>query len=273
MPALRRRASSLPELLVALVLTAIAGLLGAGLLATTERRVRAAAADDRTAQLTRDVSHVLGSEISAAAWPGLVVMGDTALELDAHVGSSVACVVGPGSVVLPAATTTRDEPYTAWRQPAEAGDLLWALDTAGTWGVGVVAAVVERADGAGCPADGAFRTAADSAARRPVYRLTLGSPLPAGVLRGAPLRITRRVRWVLYRAADRQWWLGYRRCSAGCAAAQPVTGPFAAPGDSGLAFRVGSGAVVTVTFRPPAAGATLPQLARRRWSVRGAPAP
>lgn len=273
MPAVTRRASSLPELMVALVLTAIAGLLGAGLLATTERRIRTATAEDRTAQLGRDVSHALGSDISAAAWPGLVVLGDTALELDAHVGSAVACVVGPGLVVLPAATTTLDEPYTVWRQPVEAGDVLWARDTAGTWGSGGIGLVAERWDGAGCPADGVFRTPADSVARRPVYRLTLGRPLPAGVLPGAPVRVTRRVRWVLYQAADRQWWLGYRRCGAGCGAAQPVTGPFAAPRDSGLTFRIGAGAVVTAAFRPPASGAVLPLVSSRRWSVRGAPVP
>jgi len=269
----KRRASSLPELLVALVLTAVAGLLGASLLATTERRVRAASGDDRAAQLARDVSHVLGGDISAAVWPGIGVRGDTALDLDAHVGASVACVVAPGAVALPAATTSQDEPYTVWRQPAEPGDVLFARDTSGAWWAATIVSVTERADGAGCPADGVFRTVADSIARRPAYRVTVGGAMSPGVLRGAPVRIARRVRWVLYRAADRQWWLGYRRCAATCGAAQPVTGPFAAPLDSGLTFGIASRGVVTVTFRPAAEGTVPAPVVRRRWSVRGAPPP
>lgn len=270
---MKRRAASLPELLVALVLSAVAGLIGTGLLATTERRLRSAARDDRSAQLARDVAHVLGAEISGAAWPNVAVLGDTGLELDAHIGASVACHVGPGSVILPSATTSLDEPYTVWRQPAEPGDVLLARDTAGAWRAQAIVTIAERGDGAGCPADGVFRTAADSIARRPAYRVTVGGSLPPGVLTGAPVRITRRVRWVLYRAADRQWWLGYRRCGAACGAAQPVTGPLAAPHDSGLTFRVDAGAVITVTFRPPPEGPVPPPVFRQRWSVRGAPTP
>lgn len=269
MSAVTRRAASLPELLVALVLAGIAGTLGAGLLSVAERRLRASAASDVAAQLARDVAHLLGPEIAAAWWPGVEVRGDTALELDSHVGVSVACVVAPLAVVLPSAATDVGDPYTAWRQPIEPGDALAARDTGGVWHSRTVVAVVERGDGAGCPADGVLRTAADSALRRPVYSLSLAGSFPPGVLPGAPVRVRRRVRWALYRAADSRWWLGYRRCTPACGPAQPVAGPFASPRDTGLAYSIAADAVLTVAFRPASGGGLAP-LAVRHWAVRGA---
>jgi hypothetical protein len=63
---------------------------------------------------------------------------------------------------------------------------------------------------------------------RLVLAITGVAALPPGLAPGTPLRVTRRVRWSLYRASDRRWWLGFREQAAGSgalAAVQPVVGP------------------------------------------------
>jgi prepilin-type N-terminal cleavage/methylation domain-containing protein len=69
------------------------------------------------------------------------------------------------------------------------------------------------------------------------------------------VRVTRRVRFMLYRGGDARWWLGQRTCSASapvsCGAAQPVAGPLS-PSPMGLRVAIdssGSIRVVTVQAR------------------------
>jgi hypothetical protein len=82
------------------------------------------------------------------------------------------------------------------------------------------------------------------------------------------VRLARRVRWTIYRASDRQWWLGQRRCAPACGAAQPVAGPLAAPMDSGLRFATDADGAVRVTFRGVRSGVAA-RVESRTWAVRG----
>ncbi|MDQ8165452.1 MAG: hypothetical protein P3A28_06830 [Gemmatimonadota bacterium] len=258
----RSGATSLAELCIALVLGSVAAAVGLGVLVTAERHARRDRDSGRESQAVRDVSHVLVTEVASARAGSIVARGDTAIDIASHVGVSVACRVGADELVLPPAQTSLAAPYTHWRHVAEAGDQLsvWDTTAGGRWVSARVDSVAAKPDGAGCPADGAFRSVADSVVRRPVTWLRVSPPPPPGVVRGAPVRVYRELRWMLYRSSGKAWWLGTRRCSAGCAAAQPVAGPLAAPGDSGLVFEPMPDGGLTITLRaePPVRGGGSP---------------
>jgi hypothetical protein len=268
-----RRGATVAELAIALLLAGVAAALGAGILLAAERRSRRDGDDGIAAQVTRDVLHVLGAEIAAARWDAIIVRGDTALELQAHVGVSVACVAAGDVLVLPSSTTSLGDPYSVWRSPPEVGDVIVVWDTAGTgaWFSTPADSVSSVASGAGCVAGGPFRSLADSLAQLSVTRVRLTASLPAGVAPGAPVRVFRLLRWMLYRGGDGRWWLGQRRCSiSACGSAQPVAGPLASPADSGLAFIDDADGGVVVSVRAERR-ASMPPVVRREFTIRGFP--
>lgn len=269
----RGRAGALvAELAVALLLAGVAAVIGGGVLVATERRLRRDASGDRATQAIRDVVHALSTDIEAALPDSFRARGDTALDLYAHVGVSVVCVKSGRVVVLPGATSSTGTPYSFWRQLPEAGDLLVAWDSSGSgrWHSAAVDSVAMVTDGAGCSTASAFRTRADSVARIAVTRLRVTPPLPPRVSAGAPLRIFRAVRWVLYRGSDGAWSLGYRRCPAGvCGTVQPVAGPLSPAADSGLAFGLGEPGVIGIAVRTPGAPGAGATSARVSVPLRG----
>lgn len=268
-----RTGATVAELAIALVIASVAASIGATLLVAAERRARRDTTNGVASQTARDVSHALGTEIAAARWDSLVLRTDTAIDMQAHVGLSVVCAVGPLVIVLPGTQTSLGVPFTFWRQPPEVSDILLVWDTAGAaWRETVINGVSTPADGGGCATTSGFRSVADSNARIPVTRLHLETPFAGPIGIGTPVRLTRRVRWMLYRGADRQWWLGYRRCPVGaCGAAQPVAGPLASPADSGLSLRLDTDATVSITLRPAGNGPSPLPTTRRLQAVRGAP--
>src|SRR5262249_10794171 len=138
----------------------------------------------------------------------------------------------------------------------EAGDVILAFDTtaAGVWRSATVATASSAAVDPTCTPSTGFLAVSDSVARRPVTRLVLDPPLSGGVTAGAPVRIVRRARYVLFRGSDGAWSLAYRPCDiAGiCGTAQAVAGPLASPADSGLRFSLLPGGVgVDVAVRAP----------------------
>ena len=265
----RRLGAALAEMIVAIGLAGLVAAIGCAILVAAERRVRLDAANDRVQQTTRDVVRLLSAELESALPESVAVRGDTALDLQVHIGVSVACVAVGAVVVLPGATAIAGPPFTAWRQSADVGDLLLAWDTTagGRWARAVVDSATSRTDGAGCATTTGFRPVADSVARIAVTRLRLDRSLPAGVVSGAPVRVFRGGRWFLHRSGDGSWSLANRRCQAGgCSAAQPAAGPLASVADSGLSFRISAPGRVEIAVRP--AGA----LSQRRAvvGVRGA---
>lgn len=235
-----RRGAGLAEMIVALTLAAIVSAAAATALAGTERYMRHARATSDARRMIREAKSVLASELRAAPSDSVRVRGDTAVDFLGLVGVSVVCVSQGALLVLPPDVAAGGYPYTTWRASPEAGDLVAMFDTTGggRWRTAIVDTAGTRTDGAGCRPSTGLLSVADSVARRPVTRVVLQTPLDTtGRLIGAPLRVLRSARYALTRAADGSWSLSYRRCTgSACGVAQPVAGPFASPGDSGLTF-------------------------------------
>ena len=248
--------ATLAELVVAMTLATILSAAAVTALVSAERYVRRTTTTSEDRRTMRDVELTLASELRVTAIDSLRLHGDTAADFIGLVGTSVACVASGNQLVLPPSVTTIEASFTVWRASPAPGDFVAVFDTAlaGAWRAAIVNAVETRSDGAGCVPASGLLSVADSAARRPVTRLVLDRALPAGVGPGAPVRLSRRGRYVLTRAADRSWSLSYRACDAGaaCSAAQPVVGPLAAPTDSGLVFSLDvSAARLHTTLRAP----------------------
>lgn len=140
---------------------------------------------------------------------------DSALQIRAVVGTSVACDNGAGQVVIAAPDDTAG--LTALATAVKAGDTLWwrAMDR-GSW---LARRVTDAAVGAGPCGAGS---------PGPLLRLTLAAV--DTVPRGAPVRVTRQTRLSIYKAGDGSWQLGVSEWSDvlhAFAPPQPVAGPFA----------------------------------------------
>jgi hypothetical protein len=257
MPGLKaRRGAGLAEMIVALTLAAIVSVAGATALAGAERYTRRARGASDARRTLREAEAVLASELRAAPSDSLRIKGDTAVDFLGLVGVSVICVSSGVVLVLPPDAAAGGYPYSSWRAAPEAGDILAAFDTgSGVWRTAVVDTASTRTDGEGCTPSSGLLSPADSVARRPVTRVVLRSPLASGAAwAGSPLRVVRSARYAITKAADGSWSLSYRRCTgSSCGVAQPVVGPLAAPGDSGLVFAdTAIGARVDVSLRTPA---------------------
>jgi prepilin-type N-terminal cleavage/methylation domain-containing protein len=269
-----RRGATLAEMIVALTLSGIVSAAAATALAGGERYLRRERAASDARRTLRESAAVLASELRAVSLDSLRVRGDTAVEFPGLVGSSVVCVVSGAVLVLPPDAAAGGLPYSSWRASPEAGDGVSVFDTAGggAWRGAVVESVSTRADGAGCTPSSGLLSAADSAARRPVMRIVLQSPLvSAAALVGAPVRVMRGGRYALTRATDGSWSLSYRRCSGpSCGVAQPVAGSFAPPSDSGIVFTVVANEFRIGAFLRTSSGAPPAQPERRhlRFTLR-----
>jgi len=115
-----RSGATLAELTVALLISGVSAVIGVAILVAAERRTRADGAADHATQSARDVARVLATEIEAALADSIFVRGDTALDIEAHVGASVVCVASGAALVLPGAVVGTGVPFTFWRQLPEA---------------------------------------------------------------------------------------------------------------------------------------------------------
>jgi hypothetical protein len=257
-----RRGASLAEMIVALTLAAIISAAGATALAGTERYMRRVRETSDARRMIREAKSVLASELLAVSSDSLRVRGDTAVDFLGLVGVSVVCASQGTVLVLPPDAAGGGYPYSSWRATPEPGDIVAVFDTArgGRWRTAVVDTATSRTDGAGCKPSTGLLSVADSIARRPVTRVVLQTTFDSTVaIVGAPLRVLRSARYALTRAADGSWSLSYRRCTGtSCGVAQPVAGPFASPGDSGVTFTYvasESRLVAALRARPAAPGA------------------
>jgi hypothetical protein len=260
-----RAGAGLPEMIVALVLAALVSAAGATALVGAERYERAARAAASARRTLREAEAVLASELRAAASDSLHVRGDTAVDFPGLVGVSAVCVSSGTLLVLPPDVAASGYPYSSWRAAPDVGDIVAVFDTTGggVWHVATVDTASSRTDGAGCTPSSGLLSAADSVARRPATRIVLRSALAAGSARvGSPVRVVHAARYALTRSAEGGWSLSYRKCDgAACGTAQPVVGPLAAPGDSGLRFAAVAGdGRLNATLRAPPAGAGAPRV-------------
>lgn len=259
----RRSGMTLVELLVSMTITGVAlALLGSIVL--RQQRIVADLANDHALSLQlRDGASTLSIDLSAVA-PRLGDIRearDTALELRATLASAIVCDTTSGAVTLTplSATTT----LTSITSSIAAGDSLWMLGTNADfeqWTPYRISAV--NTAGAG---DCAREAPALTPALRSLSRtlLTL-SPAPNASALGMPVRITRAVRYSIYRASDGGWYAGERDWNASTSrfnTIQPLAGPFLSVNatGSGLSFRYldSTGSALTTPVADPHAIAAI----------------
>jgi type II secretory pathway pseudopilin PulG len=236
----RRRGVTLVELMATV---AVAGAVLAILAAVALRQQRtfaALSADAALAGQLRDAASVLPSDLRTAAVGAgdLREATDTSIEIRETLASAVVCdTLGKAVVLAPFGGTAAT--FAGAMAPIQVGDTAWILspdDSAHTWlGRGVLG--VSSAHAGQCTAGGPRLSVPALAAPRTA--LTLDSVSAPLTLVGRPVRVTRPIRYSLYRASDGSWYLGARDwndASAKFNTTQPLAGPFRSPG-AGPVFR------------------------------------
>jgi len=237
-PRARRRGVTLVELLVALTLGGLVlGMVGA--MCVRQQRIYAdlSVSAARSEQI-RDAASILPIDLrglSPAAGDIREAL-DTALEVRATIASAVVCDTAGGSIVLtpPASDVST---YTSMETPIAAGDSIWILastDSIAPWTSARILATGSAP--AGQCASGGPRLVGDALAmRRSTAMLSIPLASPIGTI----VRITRPLRYSLYRAGDNLWYLGARdwnTTSQQFNGIQPVSGPFLSAAQHGLLF-------------------------------------
>jgi hypothetical protein len=265
------------ELVVVLTIGALAIGTAAAVAARSQRFHReVGVAAERLDQVDQTVA-LLGMDLRAVApSEGDISSGqarDTALQFRATTGSSVVCDTADGHVTLAPASTNAPVLSAFLVDPA-VGDTAWTLSTGPAqpdrWTPRPILGVSQAAGRCllgGVDVHGAASTGSQ-------YVLTLAAPsTPVSVMIGAPVRVTRLVRYSLYRASDGAWYLGLREWNPTTVkfnTVQPLSGPFLSAARGGLSFRyldtagaiIASGttdtrgvALVSITLRSDSGGA------------------
>lgn len=217
---LRRAGVSLVELLVALSLGGIVLAIATGSMLRQQRGVRWIEGLSSAELQVRPFIQLFTEELSLLdASAGDIAPGqasDTSLQVRAVVATSLSCDSAATLTLLPETSATSILGGSA-SSPA-AGDTAWLYGGAARGWLARAVTGVSRPTVA-C----AFPTS--SAA--PAFRLALDAP--ADVPAGAPVRVTRWERWVVYRGGDGRWYAGirdYGPATSRFLASQPIAGPF-----------------------------------------------
>ncbi len=254
-----RRGLGLIELVAVIaILGLVAGMVGSTIV-SQQRFHRHTAALLGARQGVRDAMEVLSTDIQGASVEDTVrVMADSALELFAGIGISIACRTLSGNSVALAGESPDASTLTNFLLNPDTGDiaLIYRRDSidedAGRWERHRIAAVTTKAGDRGC--------LSEDIAPNEGFVLTVRSPLDRVVGSGTPVRFVRRGRYSLYRSSDSRWYLGYRRCNAigapVCGSIQPISGPYrrynADKSDTGFLFEYfdSSGDLLTSAASP-----------------------
>jgi prepilin-type N-terminal cleavage/methylation domain-containing protein len=236
----RRGGLTLVELMATVAVAGVVLAIIAGVALRQQRTFAALSADAALAGQLRDAASVLPSDLRSAAVGAddLREATDTSIEIRETLASAVVCDTLAHAVVLaPFAGTAAT--FAGAMAPIQGGDTAWIFstdDSSHPWrGHAVLAAGSTHAGQ--CIAGGPRIDAALLAAPRTT--LTLDSVPAPQMLVGRPVRVTRPIRYSLYRASDANWYLGARDwndASARFNTIQPLAGPFRSPG-SGPVFR------------------------------------
>jgi type II secretory pathway pseudopilin PulG len=231
---------TLVELMAAV---AVAGVILAVVAAVALRQQRvflALAADAALAGQLRDAATVLPIDLRGAAVGSgdLREATDTSIEVRETLGSAVVCDTAGQAVVL-APPVAGAATFAGVISAVETGDAAWVFspeDSVAEWHAHQILGVVSTRAGQ-CLAGGPQLTGAALAAQR--IALTLDSVPQPSMLIGRPIRVTRPIRFSLYRATDGDWYLGARdwnNASGRFNTIQPLAGPFQPPA-AGPLFR------------------------------------
>ena len=247
----RTRGWVLSELVVVLAIVGLVGSLIGATLLRQQRFYRGTTELLRSREGVRDAIAVLATDLRGLAIADTVrLLSDSAMEFFAGIGSSVVCASDGGwTVGLPAAQSGSASSLSAFNIEPDTGDLAFfygdSLADGTRWERHRVLSFASSSFVRGCDLGANGGRAPSPSPGQPGYVLNLASPLSSHVRTGAPIRFVRRGRYSLYRAADGDWFLGYRRCNAlgasVCGSVQPLSGPYRpyTPDESatGLLFR------------------------------------
>jgi prepilin-type N-terminal cleavage/methylation domain-containing protein len=242
----RRHGFTLLELLGALTITAIVLVVIAGVSLREQRIFASLAARGAASEQVGAAAALLPIDLTAAspAAGDIRQALDTALELRATIASAVVCDTSGARIVLSPAVSGA-ETFASLGTAPVAGDTAWVLtpaDSAAPW-IAYAIGDVRIDAGGGCAADGPSLDASSRATPRVSLALLTpsGGAMPAlASMIGVPLRITRPLRYSLYRASDNAWYLGakdWNVTSQRFNGIQPVAGAFLPPSSAGLRFQ------------------------------------
>lgn len=256
-----RSGLSAVEVLVCVVLSTLVVAVVMGALASEQRNSREAAELRAVRADLRDAAAVLARDLRGAAVQAdpFPLVSDTAIEFFAPILTGVTCRAGIGPLLILSPPKNGGGGFlTSLLTSPDTGDLAWVLQNSGPPGL----EDWKRYRIAGFSESSVARCAIDPGARTPPFLLAVVGDV-TGVPSGTPVQIVRRGRYSIYRSANGEWNLGYRRCDAlraqSCRGVQPVAGPYRvrAGSISGMQFRfydssglliTGSGAVGNVRW-------------------------
>jgi prepilin-type N-terminal cleavage/methylation domain-containing protein len=238
---------SLIEIMVALVLL---GIVCGGIMTVIMRQqtfYRSATDVIDTRQQIRQATTVVPVDLRGVSSVGgdIIAMSDSALDVRGNIGSGLLCSHTATTITIPPENLFAGRAFTSFLTRPQLNDVAIVFNdsTPGnqddTWQIVTITGIDSTL--AGCTS---FTDVANDATKyRFVY--TVSPALSPLIVNGAPIRFARRSKYALYQSAtDQLWWLGYRECrgdGSGCAAIQPVSGPYRSyvPNDtinSGISF-------------------------------------
>lgn len=239
------------EALVCVVLSSLVVAVVMGALASEQQNSREAAEIRAVRADLRDAAAVLARDLRGAAVraDSFAIASDTAIEFFAPILTGVTCAAGIGPLLILSPQKNRGGGFlTSLLTSPDTGDLAWVLQSPGApwvedW---------KRYRIAGFSGSSVARCAIDPGTKAPPFLLAVVGDV-TGVPSGTPVQIVRRGRYSIYRSANGEWNLGYRRCDAlraqSCRGVQPVAGPYRvrAGSMSGMEFRFydSAGALIT----------------------------
>lgn len=251
-----RRAVTLVELLVGIAVATLVILMAISYVIRHQRAYDAIAADIDLRARLRDASDLIAADLrgSSSGSDSILFASDTAIEFYSAIGSSTVCTTPTsGQITLPPDTLASGRILSSWVAMPDTGDYAFVFSdsssaSTGGWLRARIASFGSTPTSIGCPPAAGLLSVGEAGSARS-YDMSVTGMVPAGVRRGSPVRFVRRVRYDVYRGGDGKWYLGYRRCSGGCAPVQPLSGPYESPAGPPIRFRyfTRSGAGLTGT--------------------------
>jgi hypothetical protein len=222
----------------------------------------------------RDGSDILVADLRGSSPVGdsLLFVSDTALEFFSAIGTSTVCASSaPNQIVLPPDTLASGRILSSWVAGPDTGDDVLVLvdsSSGARWRRARITSFRTVATSIGCPASAGLLSASDVVGSGRSYEATFDPWVSLAAQRGAPVRIVRRVRYSVYRGGDGKWYLGYRRCSGGCTAIQPVSGPYESISGPPMSFSYYTGTGAPFTGGGPTAEVARVEIVSRASSTR-----
>jgi len=253
----RRRGMTLIEIMISLILLGIVGGTIMRVIMRQQRFYQGVNQIMTQRSQLRQATSVLPIDLRSLSSVGddIIAATDSSMEIMVNIGTSIVCEVVNGSqVAMPIPTLASGQTLTSWYgygEPA-AGAIVYIYNDSSVagneddrWQKFTLTAV--HHDASKCLAS--FHSIADAGKERPVLELSStepNDPVTSGPLSqyinvGAPIRVMKRVRYVLYQASDNKWYLGfaaYDPSTSAYGSLSPVSGPYDPYGSaSGLGFK------------------------------------